>query len=77
MRTLLSLLATMLFAVGCADRGREPGDDPTSNNESPGEGRPADARHQQPGDEPNPANGADDSRGSQDGPSDEITSPEQ
>lgn len=77
MRTLFSLLATMLFVAGCTDPGREPGDDPTSNNESPGEGRPADPRHRQPGEEPLPATGSDTSSGTQDGPSDEVTAPEQ
>jgi hypothetical protein len=77
MRMLFSLLATTLFIAGCTDPGREPGDDPTRNNESPGEGRPADPRHRQPGDEPHPASGADNSRGTQDVPSDEVTAPEQ
>lgn len=75
MRALFSLIATLLMVVGCTEPGREPGDNPATNNESPGEGRPADPRHRQPNDEPNPA--STDGRGSQDGPSDEVTAPEQ
>jgi hypothetical protein len=77
MRMMFFLLAAMLFAGGCTDPGREPGDNPATNNESPGEGRPADPRHRQPGDEPRPATGNNDASGTQDGPSDEVTAPEQ
>jgi hypothetical protein len=40
--TPVCLLAAMFLVAGCAKPGQEPGDDPTRNDESPGEGRPID-----------------------------------
>jgi hypothetical protein len=40
MRKSLCLLALLGFVAACHGPGQTAGDDPTRNNESPGEGRP-------------------------------------
>jgi hypothetical protein len=43
MRKLLCLLALSAALTACTDDGKLSGDDPTRNNEGPGEGRPMDS----------------------------------
>ena len=43
MRKLLCLIAALGALAACSDDGHVSGDDPTRNNEGPGEGRPMDS----------------------------------
>ena len=47
MKRIASCFACLALLAGCYGAGKEPGDDPNRNDETPGEGRPAD-RSQQP-----------------------------
>jgi hypothetical protein len=77
---LISAVVAMALS-GCYGEGREPGDDPTRSDEGPDGGRPeVDPRQQaEPkdmgGGAPAPAD-VDDGRGTLDGSSDELQSPE-
>lgn len=43
MRKLLCISAAFVLLAACSDGGHVTGDDPTRNNEGPGEGRPMDS----------------------------------
>jgi hypothetical protein len=78
MRSRVCLLAALGFLAACHGPGQEAGDDPTRNNEGPGQGRPLDMDEgtptaQQPADQSPADNGR--KRGTLDGSSDEATSP--
>ena len=73
MHPLSVLISALLLVSACHGPGREAGDDPTRNDESPGEGRPIDDAARRPTDAPKP-NATDDS-GALDGASDETTTP--
>jgi PBP1b-binding outer membrane lipoprotein LpoB len=42
MKRIATVLASLMLLVGCYEKGREPGDDPSRTDETPGEGRPVD-----------------------------------
>jgi len=81
-RLLIVPSLLLLLAAGCYGPDREPGDDPNRSDETPGEGRPkTDARDtvDQPGPSGgvvNDANTPADGRGTLDGSSDEVGTPE-
>ena len=83
MHRALACTVAILMLTGCGRDGREPGDDPTRADEGPTAGRPAtdpsenvqqkDASGVTQSDEV--AGAPPDTRGSQDGPPEETTSP--